>query len=240
MTAVVISRVDCFVMDKTDTQNTRLWNEHFPQLMQANDPAITRMVEKSRYLEIPANFQISTPGVECDDYVLVIGGSVCVQIVTEKGREVVLYHVCEGESCILTTSCLLSGATFPAESYAEKPTQVLALSATEFDHAIAASTPFRNFVFTNFAHRLASVISRIEQLCSPSIDRNLATALLGLSQDGNQEISATHQELANELGTAREVVSRHLKRFEEQGMVNLGRGTIQINSAELLAELSQP
>ncbi len=226
-------------MNKIDDSNISLWNKHFPQLMQADDSAITRMIEKSRYLEMPANYQISSPGVECDDYVLVIGGSVRVQIVTEKGREVMLYHVREGESCILTTSCLLSGATFPAESYAEKPTQVLALSAAEFDLAIAASTPFRNFVFTNFAHRLASVIARIEQLCSPSIDRNLATALLRLSKENSQAIIATHQELASELGTAREVVSRHLKRFEEQGWVNLGRGTIQINSPELLADLSK-
>ncbi|VAW52727.1 Transcriptional regulator, Crp/Fnr family [hydrothermal vent metagenome] len=226
-------------MNKVDENNINLWNKHFPQLMQVDDPAIMRMVEKSRYLEIPANFRISTPGVECDDYVLVIGGSVRVQIVTEKGREIMLYHVREGESCILTTSCLFSGATFPAESYAEKPTQVLALPTVEFNLAIAASTPFRHFVFTNFAHRLASVITRIEQLCSPSIDRNLAAALLRFSKENSQEIVATHQELANELGTAREVVSRHLKRFEEQGWVSLGRGTIQINSPESLADLSK-
>ncbi|VAW51135.1 Transcriptional regulator, Crp/Fnr family [hydrothermal vent metagenome] len=226
-------------MNINDDRNTMLWSKHFPQLMQTDDPAITRMIEKSRYLEIPTNFQISTPGVECNDYLLVIGGSVRVQIVTEKGREVVLYHVCEGESCILTTSCLLSGATFPAESYTEKPTEALALPAAEFDLAIAASTPFRNFVFTNFAHRLASVISRVEQLCSPSIDRDLASALLRLSKKGSQSIVATHQELASELGTAREVVSRHLKRFEDQGWVSLGRGTIQINSPDLLSSLNQ-
>ncbi len=226
-------------MNKIDDQSITLWNKHFPQLMQTNDPAIERIVEKSRHLKIPADAQISAPGVECYDYVLVIGGSVRVQIVTKKGREVVLYHVCEGESCILTTSCLLSGADFPAESYTVEPTEVLALSASEFDLAVSASTAFRHFVFANFAHRLTSVISRIEQFCSPSIDRDLASALLRLSKDGNQKILVTHQELANELGTAREVVSRHLKCFEENKIVSLGRGTIQINLPDLLSELSK-
>ncbi|HHJ35900.1 MAG TPA: Crp/Fnr family transcriptional regulator [Gammaproteobacteria bacterium] len=226
-------------MNKPDNQNTDLWHNHFPQLMQIEDPAIERMVRKSRCLEVPADFQVSMPGVECNDYVLVVGGSIRVQIVTEKGREVVLYHVRAGEGCILTTSCLLSGATFPAEGHTEEKTEILALSATEFDIAIGASSHFRHFVFTNFAHRLASVITRIEQLCSPSIDRNLAAALLHLNGDDNQPIAATHQELANELGTAREVVSRHLKRFEEQGWVSLGRGTIQINSPDLLTDLTK-
>jgi len=226
-------------MNKIDDQNALLWNKHFPQLMQMDDPAITRVIEKSRQLEIPENFQISAPGVVCDDYVLVIGGSVRVQIITEKGREVVLYHVSEGESCILTTSCLLSSTNFPAESYTVEATKVLALPASEFDLAISSSTTFRHFVFANFAHRLASVISRIEQLCSPSIDRDLASALIRLPKDSDQKITVTHQELANELGTAREVVSRHLKRFEQREMVILGRGTIQINLPDLLTELSK-
>ena len=225
-------------MNKPDTQNTVLWNRYFPQLMQTDDPAIKRMVEKSRMLEIPPDFQVSMPGVECNDYVLVVGGSIRVQIVTEKGREVVLYHVRAGEGCILTTSCLLSGTTFPAEGYTEENTAVLALPAAEFNQAIGASSHFRSFVFENFAHRLASLLTRIEQFCSPSIDRSLATTLLHLATDSNQPISATHQELANEIGTAREVVSRHLKRLEEQGLLNLGRGTIQIISPILLAKMT--
>jgi CRP/FNR family transcriptional regulator len=226
-------------MNKPDTQNIDLWNEHFPQLMQTDDPAIKRMVEKSRILEIPSDFQVSMPGVECNDYVLVVGGSIRVQIVTEKGREVVLYHVRAGEGCILTTSCLLSGTTFPAEGYTEENTAVLALPSAEFDQVIGASSHFRSFVFANFAHRLASLLTRIEQFCSPSIDRSLATTLLNLATDSNQPISATHQELANEIGTAREVVSRHLKRLEEQGLLNLGRGTIEIISPLLLAKMTE-
>jgi CRP/FNR family transcriptional regulator len=226
-------------MNKPDTQNTDLWHKHFPQLMQTNDSSIERMVEKSRLLEIPSNSQVSMPGAECNDYILVVGGSIRVQIVTEKGREVVLYHVRAGEGCILTTSCLLSGTTFPAEGHTEENTEVLALPAAEFDQAIGASPNFRNFVFTNFAHRLASLLTRIEQFCSPSIDRSLATTLLHLATDSNQPISATHQELANEIGTAREVVSRHLKRLEEQGLVNLGRGTIRIISPLLLAKMAE-
>jgi CRP/FNR family transcriptional regulator, anaerobic regulatory protein len=227
-------------MNKIGGNKMDLWKKTFPQLMQVHDSAIIRMIEKSRHIEIPAGFQISSPGVECDSYVLVTSGSVRVQIVTEKGREITLYHVKKGESCILTTSCLLSSTTFPAESYAVNATRVLTLPASEFDLAIGASTAFRRFVFTNFAHRLASVITRIEQLCSPSIDRNLAETLLRLSDGSGQVLLVTtHQELAKEIGTAREVVSRHLKRFEESGSISLGRGTIQIILPEILASFSK-
>jgi len=225
-------------MDTKGSDIFNLWHQHFPQLTASNDPAVFQMIENSRHFEIPSNYQVSTPGVDCNDYVLVTSGSIRVQIVTEKGREVVLYHVRSGEGCILTTSCLLSGESFPAEGHTEEKTQVLALSAKEFDQAIGASANFRHFVFTNFAHRLANVISRIEQLCSPAIDRSLAAALLNLSRNTTAPITATHQELANELGTAREVVSRHLKRFELQGWVKLGRGTIQVNDLEKLGQLS--
>jgi CRP/FNR family transcriptional regulator len=221
-----------------DLLNVNLWNEYFPQLMQTNDPAIDRIVKKSRLIEIPSRFQVSMPGAECSDYILVVGGSIRVQIVTEKGREVVLYHVHAGEGCILTTSCLLSGTTFPAEGHTEEKTEVLAVPAAEFDLAIGASSHFRNFVFTNFAHRLTSILSRIEQFCSPTIDRSLATALLDLATEGNL-ITTTHQELANEIGTAREVVSRHLKRLEVKGLLRLGRGTIQIILPQLLSDMTK-
>jgi CRP/FNR family transcriptional regulator len=221
-----------------DLLNTNLWNKYFPQLMQVDDPAIDRIVKKSRLLEIPSKFQVSMPGMECSDYILVVGGSIRVQIVTEKGREVVLYHVHAGEGCILTTSCLLSGTSFPAEGYTEEKTEVLALPAAEFDLAIGASSHFRNFVFTNFAQRLASLLSRIEQFCSPSIDRSLATTLLNMATESNP-VAATHQELANEIGTAREVVSRHLKRLEGQGLLRLGRGTIHISSLGLLSDMAK-
>ncbi len=179
-------------------------------------------------------------GSVCHDYILVISGSIRVQVVTEKGREVILYHVRKGEGCVLTTSCLLGRTVFPAEGVTESAITILAISAVEFDLALGASARFRHFVFDNFSHRLSSILARIEQLCSPSIDRYLAATLLDLLDKNSLPIIATHQDLASELGTVREVVSRHLKRFETNGWVSLGRGSIEVLSVDRLAALAYP
>jgi CRP/FNR family transcriptional regulator len=213
--------------------------QHFPQLAQSQEPAIRRIIKSARLLSFPAHLQVSTQGGICNDYILLVSGSLRVQILTQKGREVVLYHVKPGEGCILTTSCLFSGGTFPAEGFTEQATEILALSSVEFDRALGESPLFRHFVFNNFGQRLAAVISRIEQICSPAIDKYLAEALLKLANGRTMPVVATHQELASEIGTAREVISRHLKCFEGHGWVSLGRGTIQVNSPDILAGLTK-
>ncbi|MDT8283030.1 MAG: Crp/Fnr family transcriptional regulator [Gammaproteobacteria bacterium] len=218
--------------------STEIWRHYLTDISPAEEPAIQRLINKSRYLELPAQFQISSRGAMCADYIVVMHGDIRVQVVTEKGREVVLYHVRAGEGCVLTTSCLLSRAKSPAEGFTDTKTALLALPAAEFDHALGALIQFRNFVFDNFAQRLAGVISRFEQLCTPAIDRRLASALLDLSNGSSEQFAATHQQLAAELGTAREVVSRHLKHYESKGWLRLGRGTVQIFAPEELIALT--
>ena len=217
---------------------SRQWVTHFPALAQAHDPVIKRIMGSAKTFSFQANQEISTPGSSCDHYILLTTGSVRVQILTDTGREVVLYHVLPGNACILTTTCLLSGDSFPATSITDAPTEAIALTNTEFDLALQNSAQFRRFVFSNIGLRLVDVITRIEQLCSPAIDRHLATTLLKLSAGKDALISTTHQELASELGTAREVISRHLKRFELHGWVQLGRGTITIIAPDALTRLS--
>lgn len=212
--------------------------DHFPKLAHSDDPDVQRIMKSAKRLSFPAHERISSSGSLCEYYILVMSGSLRVQILTENGREVVLYHVRPGEGCTLTTSCLLSGEPFPAEGITESTVKVLALSAAEFDTALQKSTLFRRFVFTQLGQRLADVISRVEQVCSHSIERHLAEILLTMN-NGGAGINTTHQDLASELGTAREVVSRHLKRFETNGWIRLGRGTIQLDALDVLARISQ-
>jgi CRP/FNR family transcriptional regulator len=134
---------------------------------------------------------------------------------------------------------LLSGNRFPAEGITDTSTEVIALTSVEFEQALHTSSQFRSFVFSNVGQRLADVITRIEQLCSHAIDHQLAKLLLALYTRESELISTTHQELASELGTAREVVSRHLKQFELHGWVQLGRGTILIKEYDILTGLSK-
>ena len=189
-------------------------------------------MEATRVVVLPPQKTVFSPGALCENYLLVIEGSVRTHLLTESGREVVLYHVRPGESCVLTTSCLIGHTRYPAEGVTEKQVTALVVPAEVFHTTLDHSAVFRRFVFDNLAHRLADVMARMEEVAFGSIQARLAQALLDSDQN---PVQTTHQELAAELGTAREVVSRHLKRFEERGWLRLGRGLIQIVDREAIA-----
>ena len=212
------------------------WESCFPELAGSNDPIIRRLVDQAQLVRLPPGTSVFEPGTRCMSYLLVVEGSVRVQLVTESGREAVLYHVRSGNSCILTTSCLLGGQHYPAEGVTENAVTALVIPGPDFEQAVEGSCAFRRFVFANLGRRLAEVMERIEQIAFGPIDRRLAGVLLDLA-DGDGTVHTTHQNLAVELGSAREVVSRHLKRFEAQGWVRLGRGTVNIERPEALRAL---
>jgi CRP/FNR family transcriptional regulator len=152
-----------------------------------------------------------------------------------------LYRVNPGNACILTTSCLLGANDYPAFGITETQVSALAIPAGDFHQAIGQSAFFRAFVFSGFADRLSGVIVRMEELLEGDIDRMLAKALLDSARDG--KVDMTHQDLAVAIGSAREVVSRHLKRLESRQWVKLSRGSLQLinyESLETLARGSQP
>lgn len=177
-------------------------------------------------------------GDQCSAYLVVLQGHVRVQLISPGGREVTLYRVDPGSTCVLTTSCLLSGNDYPAEAIAESEVEALGISRPTFQSALAQYATFRDHVFERFSERLKNVIVRVEDLVFESIDARLSRVLLTLHSQGKQDV--TQQELATELGTAREVVSRHLKRFEEDGLVKLGRGRIAVTNEEGLAKIGRP
>ena len=203
------------------------WQAHFPALWQRADPWLRQRLREARLVSLPAGQAVFYPDMHCEAYLLVIDGRVRVQLTGEAGREVVLYRVAPGQSCVLTTSCLLGADHYPAEGVTETPVRAFAIPVSRFHEALERSAVFRRFVFANFGQRLAEVIQRMELITQRSIEERLARVLLQLG-GAQAAIQQTHQSLAAELGSAREVVSRHLKRFEEQGWVRLGRGTIEV------------
>jgi CRP/FNR family transcriptional regulator len=162
----------------------------------------------------------------CPAFLLVLEGDVRVQLTSASGREVTLYRISPGGSCILTTACLLSQEDYPAEAIAESHLVAAAIPSALFQDALNGSQQFRTFVFDGFSTRLKNVIARIEELAFTSIDSRLGRALLELHIKQVERV--THQDLAVELGTAREVVSRHLKRFAAERWVELGRGRVTV------------
>jgi len=197
-----------------------------PGLAAADDAALERLLENARIVKLDHDRFVFHAGDLCQAFLVLLDGEVRVQLTSANGREVTLYRIGSGGSCILTTSCLLSDENYPAEAIAESDVEALAIPAASFQSALESSQWFRRFVFDGFSTRLASVIQKFEQIAFTAVEVRLAVLLLDLERNGVATI--THQDIAVELGTAREVVSRQLKRFESEGWVRLGRGQVSL------------
>jgi CRP/FNR family transcriptional regulator len=201
------------------------WMDEFPALAAIDDAAWRRTAALAAIVTVDAGTVLFRDGDACAGYVLVLDGSVRVQKMDANGREIVLYRVEQRQTCMLTTSCLLGGTAYPAEGVAEVRTRLAMLPAAAFDRAIGESTAFRRFVHAAISHRIADLMLLIEDVAFGRMDMRLSRLLLRRA-DGKDMLAVTHQDLAVELGTAREVVSRLLKDFEFRGLVHLGRGEV--------------
>lgn len=194
----------------------------------AEDIILRQLRDDLQVLRLPAGRDVFRPGEACGNYLIVVEGIVRVQVLSASGREVVLYRVTGGQSCVITTACMISGDVYPAEGMTETETIVLAVSQVIFAKALACSAAFRRFVFSSQGKRLGELIQRIEDVAFGRVGGRLARLLLDRGGVGGGAIRATHQQLASELGTAREVVSRQLKVFEKQGWIRVQRGSVEV------------
>ena len=209
------------------------WLDAFPKLAALEPDARDRLVAEAHPVTLPAGITLFRDGDACTNYLLVLDGSVRVQKTSSNGREITLYRVGDGQTCILTTSCLLAGERYPAEGVTETEVRAIALPGALFQALLAGSTGFRQFVFAVYARRIADLITLVEEVAFERMDLRLAARLRdGADRDGM--VNATHQELATELCTAREV----LKDFEHRGLVALHRGRIELHDRDALAHLA--
>jgi CRP/FNR family transcriptional regulator len=211
------------------------WLSHFPELSGLDDTVWHKVLDAARPVELPAGTTVFRDGDGCQNYMFVIEGAVRVQKMAENGREIVLYRVKPGEACILTTSCLLSHQRYPAEGITEENLRAISIPVKLFDEGIAGSAGFRAFVFSSYGRRIADLILLVEDVAFGRMDIRLGQYLLD-SMDDNGDVALTHQAMAAELGTAREVVSRQLKEFERRSWLKLGRGVINISDIGALKE----
>ncbi|MEE9342369.1 MAG: Crp/Fnr family transcriptional regulator [Gammaproteobacteria bacterium] len=210
-----------------------LVNEMFPETGSEMD-ALRSAVQT---IQLPPEQVVFRRGDHCKGYLVVISGCVRVQVISTNGREVLLYKVNDRESCVITTSCLISQDAYPAEGVTEIETDALVLKQPVFDQALASSATFRRFVFASQGQRLSDLILRLEDVVFERLDVRLARWLVEHSQDGASIITTTHQQLASELGSVREVVSRQLKAFEHKGWISLSRGAIDVRNIHALAAI---
>jgi len=221
-----------------DHDTHRDWLTRFPALQTIHDPAWHAALEQAREVTVPAGATVFRDGDPCQNYLLVLEGAVRVQKVSESGKEIVLYRVEDGQSCVLTTSCLLANEHYAAEAIAETEVKAIAIPLVRFREALGGSAAFREFVFASYGQRITDLVTLIDAIAFGRMDSRLARCLLDRA-GARREAQATHQELARELGTAREVVSRLLKEFERHGWVKLHRGRIELGNSAALEGLAK-
>ncbi|MTW17900.1 helix-turn-helix domain-containing protein [Rhodoplanes serenus] len=193
----------------------------------------------SASVALPADATVFEPHQACGAFLLVRQGRIRVYQLDRDGNEIVLYRLGPGSICILTTMALLAADRYSAFATTETAVEAVALTDTAFETLMARSGRFRSFVFTAHAERMADLMRVIRNVAFESIESRLAARLLALAAD-RRALSITHQQLAAEIGSAREVISRHLKTFERRGWVSLARGRIEVHDAASLRRTAGP
>lgn len=209
----------------------------FGALVKLDETARALMGREMRTMHLKAGQHVFRAGDSCSNFLIVARGSVRVSIMAETGREIVLYRVEDGQTCVLTSVCLFSGTFYDAEGVAEVDTEAYVLPKPMFLNLLATSAQFREFVFSSYGEKMYALIGLVQEVVQRHVDRRLARLLLARVEAGQVEL--THQAIAVELNTAREVVTRLLHEFERKGWVRLARGRIEVNAASGLAELAQ-
>jgi CRP/FNR family transcriptional regulator len=198
------------------------------------DPRLSREFQDTAfYTRIPAGHDVFIEGDRVDAIALLISGVVRVYKIGETGREITLYRFGNGESCILTANAILSQKGFPAVATVEKEAEAVMIPADTFRDWVRRYDLWREFVFDLLSQRLSAVMAIVEEVAFRRMDARLASLLMELSQ-GSDLVRMTHQQLAAELGSSREVISRILEDLSEQGMVEGSRGSIRILDREAL------
>jgi CRP/FNR family transcriptional regulator len=206
----------------------------YPSLEGLTDAALGAVVERATLLEVPTGTTMFGEGSPCRQFPLVLAGSIRVAKCSD-GRELQLYRVAPGESCVLTGGCLIGGRDYPATGVVEQDARLVVLPKPVFDGLMATHPPFREYVFSLFAERLADLMALVEAVAFHRLDRRLAAALLGRGR----VVTLTHQQLADELGSVREIVTRVLRGFAEQGLVRANRGAVEVLDAPGLRRIAE-
>lgn len=213
------------------------WLDQSPLLTGLDDDARERLAA-SHPMTIQNGTVLFRPGDEPSAFTFVIEGRVGVYLTGPNGRELLLYAVTPGETCIQTTLGLLGNEAYLGEAIAETELVVTSIPRATFHGLLAQSEAFRGVVFQSLARRMTHVVEVLERVAFVTIEARLAAALLARC-DPAGEIVATHQDLAKAIGTAREVVSRRLEALARKSLVRLERGRIEIADRTALLSLSE-
>lgn len=208
-----------------------------PILQQASPQLVNAFKHEAFVTHIPVGKDIFVEGDEVNAIALLVSGEVRVYKIGETGREITLYRFGLGESCILTANAILARQTFSAIATVEQDSEAVMIPADTFRVWVQRYDLWRDFVFTLLSERLSNVMEIVEEVAFRRMDIRVANLLLERSKSRNP-MSITHQEIAAELGSSREVISRILEDIANQGIIRGLRGSIEILDADLLRNLT--
>jgi len=214
------------------------WVERFPGLSRLDAPTKHLLTARSKIIRIPTDTLVFGPGHSPENMLFLLDGTVRVQQVSETGHQIVLYRIEAGQSCVLTTACLLAYDDYSAEGMSETEVKAAAVPRAVFDDLVAGSKPFRDFVFAAFSKRITDLFLMIDEVAFQRVDVRLADKLIKLSS-GKRDVATTHQKLSVELGTAREVISRQLQEFQRRGWIEQSRGCVSLTNKDELQMLAK-
>lgn len=209
----------------------------FP-ILQGASPQLAREFQQATFFaRIPTGKDVFVEGDRADAIALLVSGMVRVYKIGETGREITLYRFGPGESCILTANAILSQQSFPAIATVEQDAEAVMIPADTFREWVHRSDLWRSFVFDLLSQRLTSVMAIVDEVAFRRMDTRVASFLLNRSRIHNP-LHITHQEIAAELGSSREVISRILEGFASEGLIRPARGSIEILDFETLQNRS--
>lgn len=213
------------------------WTQRFQGTAALPREVRNRLIDLARIIHMDAGAQVFGPANVPDSLFFLYEGRIRVSQSSESGREITLYRVDAGESCVLTTACMLAEEAYNAEGVAETGITAVVLPKPAYNQLVAEEEAFRKFVFAAYSKRLIDLLRVVDDVAFGHMDMRLAERLLALAGD-LKEIFSTHQQLASELGTAREVVSRVLSDFQKREIIAQSRGRIALidkNALRILA-----
>jgi CRP/FNR family transcriptional regulator len=204
--------------------------EALPFLKRTDSQIAREFRQAAYYARIPAGRDVFVEGDAVQSIALLLSGNVRVYKIGEQGREITLYRFGLGESCILTANAIMNQQTFPAVALVESEAEAIMIPAETFRDWMRRYDEWRNFLFDLLSQRLASVMGIVDEVVFRRMDARIAALLLRRTDQGSI-IQITHQEIAADLGTSREVVSRILEGFDSAGLISSTRGQIEILDA---------
>jgi len=217
-----------------DQETRELVLRSYPMLRELPDATLADLMANAVHMKVPAGAMMFDEHQPCMGFPLLLSGSARVIKAAPNGRELHLYYVQPGEACILTSSCLLGKTHYQARGLVQTDLELVVLPPATFRALFSISESFREHVFSRFSERLSDLLELVAAVTFQKLDQRLARALAARPSP----IRTTHQALADELGSLREIVSRLLKNFADQGWVHLGREQIEVVDAPALQRLA--